>query len=470
MEKYIDLINGYLNNTLSGNERKNFENRLETDSEFKEIYNEQVAILEGVKRIGLKAEINAVKQNYIRGKWKKYLGVSIGAIIVSVLVFNFFSGKEDKLKDLLNFETEYVQQYKVASDSVISIVGKKGTVITFKTKDLVNKSNRGINSDSLTINLMELTNKQDLIFANAQTISDNKWLISGGAYKIEIEANGKELFIKKGKTISVKFPKFTEEENDEMEIFYGNRNSSKYMNWSKVNLKLKVNKNYVIVYKDTTIVDEEKTKAYGGIKYTKGKLKIDSLGFLLNKEIKAQFSMINKFYAENDTLRIYNRDNKLYDDLVGLESGNERGFSVILKKDLNSILKGSNKGYKTTNYISYSNITDDFYKTIEISRLGWINVDKYTNTEELVTVSLNSNKKMYNKEVFIIDKKNNTILNVYNSKIDLPINRSFYIISIGIRNNEIYGFKKSMRFNKDSNYQIEFKKINESQIKSILTL
>ena len=98
MEKYIentDLINAYLNNTLSRSERQNFENRLKTDSEFKQIYNEQLDILEGINRVGLKAEINTAKQSYVRGKLMKYIGVSVVVVLVSVLVFNLFSKAED---------------------------------------------------------------------------------------------------------------------------------------------------------------------------------------------------------------------------------------------------------------------------------------------------------------------------------------------------------------------------------------
>ncbi len=50
------------------------------------------------------------------------------------------------------------------------------------------------------------------------------------------------------------------------------------------------------------------------------------------------------------------------------------------------------------------------------------------------------------------------------------INRSFYIIVLGIKGKDIYGFKKSFRFNKNSECNIAYKKINEKQLKSFLII
>ena len=95
MENYIeniDLINAYLDNTLSQSERQAFEKKLDIDPEFKELYNGQLAILGGISRVDLKHEINAAKQSYVRAKWMKYMGVSVGIIIISTLIYSFILG------------------------------------------------------------------------------------------------------------------------------------------------------------------------------------------------------------------------------------------------------------------------------------------------------------------------------------------------------------------------------------------
>lgn len=106
MENYIentDLINAYLNNTLSKTERQAFKNRVDTDLEFKELYNEQLAILEGINRIELKSEISAAKQSYVRAKWMKYIGIPVAIFLVSALVYNFiFKNETSQIVEPIN--------------------------------------------------------------------------------------------------------------------------------------------------------------------------------------------------------------------------------------------------------------------------------------------------------------------------------------------------------------------------------
>uniref|UniRef100_UPI0025B84740 hypothetical protein n=1 Tax=Lacinutrix sp. TaxID=1937692 RepID=UPI0025B84740 len=97
MENYIentDLINAYLNKTLSESEKQAFEKKLETDSEFNQLYNEQLVILGGINRVDLKTEIYAAKKSYVRSKWIKYTGVSVGVILVSALIYSFIFKNE----------------------------------------------------------------------------------------------------------------------------------------------------------------------------------------------------------------------------------------------------------------------------------------------------------------------------------------------------------------------------------------
>lgn len=111
------------------------------------------------------------------------------------------------------------------------------------------------------------------------------------------------------------------------------------------------------------------------------------------------------------------------------------------------------------------------YEAIKISKLGWINIDKFAPEETKIKISLKSNTKLDAIQTYIIDSENNTILNVYNQEIDIPINRSFYIISFGLKNDIFYGFKKSIRFSKDEEYTIAYKKLKAStQLKSFFTL
>lgn len=140
MENYIkntDLINAYLNNTLSEIEKKAFEKRLETDIEFKETYNEQIVILEGIKRANLKTEINVAKQNYIRGKWFKYIGISVGVILISVLAFNLFFNTKTVNSIKENKQETFIDNAIIKSDSThkkYTVIFKKDTSVLDKEK------------------------------------------------------------------------------------------------------------------------------------------------------------------------------------------------------------------------------------------------------------------------------------------------------------------------------------------------
>jgi hypothetical protein len=95
MENYIDLINAYLNQSLSQQDMIAFENRLETDIEFNSIYNEHIFILKGIERSELKEDLSKAKQSYIRRKWAKYLGISILVVLSIILVISLFSNKKE---------------------------------------------------------------------------------------------------------------------------------------------------------------------------------------------------------------------------------------------------------------------------------------------------------------------------------------------------------------------------------------
>lgn len=438
MENYIEnieLINKYLNKSLSENESKIFENRLRTDINFKELFEQHSLFLEGLKRQTLKAEIKSAKRYYIRMKWFKYLVLcSVIILLITAIYFSIINSDKDYLKSKLNFEAEYLQKFQVTVDSIVKITGEKGTVIQFNPKDLQTVSKKLFFGDMLQVELIELTTKQDLLLANAQTISNGKWLISGGAFKIEIKTNGESLVLKEGKTINVKFPKNTSE--DDMQIFYGERDALNNMNWNLSNKKLAVETYHTIFYRDTAVADVELSRKFGVDLY-KDLLVIDTLGHLSLTKVVEKFPELKEIQFHKDTLRLY--DVSFFD-------------------------------YEASSNNLFDEITNNFYESLELTKFGWVNIDKFANEEEKVSVKFKFSIKTQHNEVYIIDERNNTILNIVDTKVDLPVNRSFYIIAIGINGKDIYGYKKSIHFNKNGEFYIDLKKINETQIKSMLKL
>ncbi|GGD18036.1 energy transducer TonB [Hyunsoonleella pacifica] len=515
----IELINNYLNKNLSGKDLVDFENRLKKDNEFRALYDEHVIILEGIKRQRIKTEIKLGKQRYLQTKWLRYLGFGSLIVVLIIVCLNLFKSEENDFKNKLNFESEFLQEIKVPIDSIIEVKGDKGTVLRFNPDDLETKSGKALSNDSLIIELIELTSKQDLLLANAQTVSKDKWLISGGAFKIDIKQGNSTLVLKERKTIDLIFPKSTNEGG--MELFYGKRDVIGDMNWSKADLKIQENP-FVILYEEGFVFNTTLTKKYGGVETFKSINVIDTLGFLSLEKLRDRFNKINFQNKNTDTIRLIKETVHIIDEEYDCEFKwlhKDRTFkvkildslyykkeividSVLIDLDVNIVsecreligevtkqvkaveLKGEELISKADyikfqeEYLNYREsidtiqeiISTELYRSIRLSKLGWINIDKFTSDEVKVKVALHSNIDADYEQLYLVDQNNNTILNVYDNSIDLPVNRSFHLIGIAQKGKTIYGYKKEVRFDKNGSFQINYKKIEESQIKSLLII
>jgi hypothetical protein len=314
-------------------------------------------------------------------------------------------------------------------------------------------------------------------------VSNGKVLISGGAFKIDINVGNESLVLKEGKTISVKFPKSTNE--DEMQIFYGDRNEKGYLNWDLTDVQLKNEKHFTILCRDSLVLDIERTRAFGGVETMMQILKIDTLGFLSKNEIRLRFPKISEFNNQKDTVVIY-QDYYFYSEIDNLDTK----YKIIDTDSLKEVVEihEENKRRGFNNSKSTSRINENyksFYESINISKLGWINIDKFSNEEDKITINLKNNLDFnfntYTDEAYpensvwhqtyLIDNDNNTILNVYSSILEIPKGRKFTIISCCIVDDTFYISRKAINISEDSNDVIlEYKKRNKNQIKSLLRL
>ena len=128
----------------------------------------------------------------------------------------------DKLNKSMQKFDESTQTFKEPANKLINVKGKQGTIIYINPADLETESGQPIGKE-VTVELKELTNQQQLLRANAQTVSDGQLLVSGGAYFINVTSDGKKVKLKEGKTYSVQFSKLS---TDEMSLYYGQRDSS----------------------------------------------------------------------------------------------------------------------------------------------------------------------------------------------------------------------------------------------------
>ena len=172
-----------------------------------------------------------------------------------LLEINLLNEKE-QLNKLLNAIEIKPQKFSVLSNNKTKIKGKRGTVIHIDPKKLETFDNSRIGK-TIEIELLELQDKQSLLFNNTQTVSNGNILISGGAYYINMTSKGKQLKIKEGEGIEVEFPKIS---NEEMSLFLGERDSLGQINWIQAENSNKIKETIVFedndsFYGDTTIED-----------------------------------------------------------------------------------------------------------------------------------------------------------------------------------------------------------------------
>jgi len=132
-----------------------------------------------------------------------------------------------KVNDFLKRYEEASQTFKVSAGKPTKVTGKQGTIISIDPSDLVTENGQPLGKN-IEVELKELTNQEQLLRTNAQTTSDGKLLVSGGAYFINMTSGGKQLKLKDGKRLSVEFPKIS---TMEMSLFYGQRDTLGKLNW-----------------------------------------------------------------------------------------------------------------------------------------------------------------------------------------------------------------------------------------------
>ena len=376
-------------------------------------------------------------------------------LLLLFVLLSLFSCQDDtqqlRLKNKLHDNTYIAQYYKVAPDSVVTITGRKGTRIQFKTTDLQGILYGPDIKDSLVVELIELTNKTDLILANAQTVSDGQWLISGGAFKIDISVNGESLQLKEGKTMTATFPKTSAE--DGMLLFYGDRDEQGTMNWAATEIILQDQLYYVLLYKESVTLNENLTRRFGGVETYESDFDIDSLGFMTANAIKKQFPSIDNFDKTIDTLTIYY-----------LRDESETGSYRVFNKAADSLRLAF--GEAIASEALYANL--NIYQNVEISKLGWINIDKFAPDEPKASLTLKYSESMDAAETYLIDDRNNTILNVPEKVVEIPVNRSFTILSFALKGNDTYAYKKSVRLDADNTHTITYKKVSNAQLEAIM--
>jgi hypothetical protein len=330
-----------------------------------------------------------------------------------------FRQKEtQKLNEVLKKYEVPSQKFKVLATKSIIIKGKDGTTIFINPDDLEmeNKNPLGTN---IEVELKELLNQEQLLKNNAQTVSEGKLLVSGGAYFINVTSDGQQLKLKEGKTLSVGFPKISD---NEMSLFYGQRDSLGKIDWQKSEMKF--------------VNNVEAAKAKFGNPApnpTQPTMPVNSV----------QSILADSFAEEKEHLSS--------EEIKKIDEINDKNSIIALQ----------------------------VYETIKLKQLGWINCDRFleiTNKTNL-QFEFNSKDSIVVANVYLIFKDINSVMEssyfsfkgkTFNSSFDgIPVDSKVKLIAFSEKNGKLFSHSSELTITQNQKFKFVLREIKEKEFDKI---
>lgn len=134
------------------------------------------------------------------------------------------SKKQSTLTDLFKNIGPPMQSFSIPAGQLKTIVGEKGTNITFYPNSFKKKDGTILTSGSVTVVLQEMLTGPEMLLAGKTTTSNGKILISGGQFFINATFNNAQLPINQDAKPLAKIP--TSQNSTEMNLFRGNIKAS----------------------------------------------------------------------------------------------------------------------------------------------------------------------------------------------------------------------------------------------------
>ncbi len=337
------------------------------------------------------------------------------------------------------------QTFLAPGDQVSLIRGRKGTAILVSPGDLETLDGQAPPAEIL-VELKELTTQAELAKADAQTMSNGRLLVSGGAYYINMVSDGKQLKLKKDKTLKVAFPKFTD---SAMLLYYGN-NDSGIMNWLPTNVPLNSKEGYSVDGKDTTtdksiMVYDPRTVRLMGYVGTDSTYKRDTA------TLNAMRKVVKDSIA---AARIREYFQRRFNDSVNWA--------------------------KRKPFVEASTRLDrQLYDIVNISQLGFVNVDKLDRTAARtnITYTVDPKDSVTYAKIYLIYVDINSVVTTtffngedYKKKNgtrdfnDIPIGYKARLLAVTSKNNELYACKMDLTIVKDQHTLIRWKKVSKQEL------
>lgn len=258
--EYIKVIEQYLRNELSVEDKIIFEEKLKLNLKLQEEVKLQRKVVEGIERIGVKKSIQSASKRYNIRRKGFFMGLFAVIIASGVLGINYINNtpklvqpiveniteqtvekevqqfeeikpsievvKEEKEPEMVSFPQKQFQVFNINSSEDAVIKGREGTEINFKA----NSFNVPKNS-SIKIRLKEYYKMSDIAFTNLTTeTSDGQLLETGGMIYVDAFSQNKEVNLKTDTFFDIKFP--FEKKKKDMILFDG-KSKNRNIVWEK---------------------------------------------------------------------------------------------------------------------------------------------------------------------------------------------------------------------------------------------
>jgi len=417
---------------------------------------------------------------------------------VSAAQFDTVSVLPDESLDVVALNVVYIEgatQHFTAADKKISVIkASQGLKLTVNPAMLEKVDGSPVDGN-INVSLIELTTNDELFKSNAATVSNGRLLKSGGSYFVDMECNGKKLRVKKGKNLQIEFPRL---KDNEMELFYGNREVNGNMNWIKANQPLATAQQPITF---------NTSESYGPYKppYPDLVEKSYKNKFHLYDSFESKVTFVNKKISIKEMVDILqkrgvdkNIDSIYVDAPVrtttagGYEWRHVKRYRVVSCKDLqdekDSIAKfekviaeqrSANQKYyeewsRTNQANSITAQLQKYYSPAYVTQLGWINCDRFyenpqeTNVECEIPITLNQPQIQY----FLIYKSFNGLMNGTMEKSSnsnyllskLPEGEGVMLIAFTKSNGQLFQCKEEFVVQKNKKLHLNFKSITAQEM------
>ncbi len=242
MKTFTDIIAKYIHNELSASDKATFEKELANNAELKKEYEQQLQVIEGIKRMGLKNQVSSsfktVKTKQLIKKVAIGLAIAITVVGAVLLVKNAVSKPGNNILYELNEQgtTNWSEADKALEAQVFKlnplrdtiIETQKGIVISVPAGSFVNKfgsSPEGI----IDLEVKEAMTPLDIMKAGLNTMSNGKLLETGGMFYINARDGEENLAINQSKPLNVNVP--VNNNKKDMMLFKGERKVDGSINW-----------------------------------------------------------------------------------------------------------------------------------------------------------------------------------------------------------------------------------------------